>query len=593
MKKIFHAITLMLIVATLFQCRKEPGYVGTPDPDPVPVAITPNPITANLQGNILDENDQPAEGVSITVGSSSTVTNNTGYFKIDNAGLDKKNTMVLAQKTGYFKGIRLFAATSGTNYITIKLIKKIQAGTVDAINGGTVTLTNGSSVALPANGIKIASSGNAYTGTVNVFAQYIDPSSADIGKIVPGSFAAIDKDGKTVVLTSYGMMAVELESAAGEKLQIKEGAVATLTSPIPAAAMASAPATIPLWYVDEQTGLWREEGTATKQGNNYVGDVKHFSFWNCDLSNEAVMLTMRILNANNSPLVNTAVKLTRVSGWVTSVTGYTDSLGQVSGLVPYNVMLSMEILDPCGAISYSQNIPALTQNTDLGNIIVSSSTSGLVTVKGKLLDCNDQPVTNGFAMITFGNSFRYATTDANGNYETSFVTCPNSGSTASIEAYDMGTGGNGQHSASVIVNLTTPVSNLADIVVCDATTSIYINYNIDGVDYYWNQPNAFQMFGVNFPGSISIQADNQPDTRLFTLSIEGTSVGTFPATFTSTDAFPNGGTVFYLPGFIGTITNYATSWPDFFEGSFSGQYTHSSTGSTVHTINGTFRIQHQ
>jgi hypothetical protein len=44
---------------------------------------------------------------------------------------------------------------------------------------------------------------------------------------------ADDKDAKRVFLTSYGMMAVELQSTAGERLQLKSGSTATLTSPIP------------------------------------------------------------------------------------------------------------------------------------------------------------------------------------------------------------------------------------------------------------------------------------------------------------------------------------------------------------------------
>ncbi|MFT3907788.1 MAG: hypothetical protein QM737_00050 [Ferruginibacter sp.] len=602
MKKIIQTALSLLVIISLFQCRKDPDYIGTPDPVPVIVTPDPAPITANLQGNIVDESGLPAAGVSVKAGSQTTSTDAKGYFRINNASLDKKNTLVVAQKTGYFKGMRHFAATSGTNYVFIKLIKKTDAGTVDAAAGGTVTLSNGGTVSLPANGIVVAASGSGYTGPVHVYAQYIDPSATDIAATVPGSFDGIDKDGKNVVLTSYGMMAVELESASGEKLQIKDGSVATLTSPIPSAAAATAPASIPLWFVDEQIGLWREEGTATKQGNNYVGDVKHFTFWNCDFPNASVTLSMTILNPSNLPLVNTAVRITRPgTSWLTSRTDYTDSLGQVSGLVPSNEALLLEVLDPCGNTSYSQNISGLTQDTDLGNITVAGSSAGVLNIVGRLVDCSNQPVTNGYVIITFGNTYRNASTDANGYYEAAFVVCPGSASTASILAVDRGTGGGAQYSTNVVVNLTTPVSNLADIVVCDTPADAYINYNIDGVDYYWTPQNSFQMFGMYYPATggpgtdaTLFQADNQPGPRQFYMNVATAStVGTYPSTVTSTDAFPPGGSVFFLPGFTTTITSYASSWPDYFEGSFSGQYTHSSTGSTVHTINGTFRIQHQ
>ena len=53
---------------------------------------------------------------------------------------------------------------------------------------------------------------------------------------------------------------------------------------------------MPLWYFDEQKGMWVEEGVATKQGNQYVGTVNHFTDWNCDIPSEwNTVITGRIL----------------------------------------------------------------------------------------------------------------------------------------------------------------------------------------------------------------------------------------------------------------------------------------------------------
>ncbi|RYF43459.1 MAG: hypothetical protein EOO27_44290, partial [Comamonadaceae bacterium] len=59
--------------------------------------------------------------------------------------------------------------------------------------GGDATLSNGSKVSLPANGIVDAATGAAYTGSVKVYAAYIDPSSQDIAQVIPGSLTANDK----------------------------------------------------------------------------------------------------------------------------------------------------------------------------------------------------------------------------------------------------------------------------------------------------------------------------------------------------------------------------------------------------------------
>ena len=483
MNRIYRAFSLLLLSIIFVNCQKELNYIGDPDLNPiVPEVVVPEPITANLQGNVFDENNLPAGGVTITVGTKTTITTSTGYFRINDASLDKRTSLVVAQKSGYFKGLRVFSATSGANQIVIKLIKRTLAGTVSSATGGSTILPNGAIVALPANAIVTASSGAAFIGTVNVYAAYIDPSASDIATRVPGSFAGTDKNGGRVLLTSYGMMAVELESAAGEKLQIKTGSVATLTTPIPTAAQSIAPSTISLWSVDEQTGLWVEDGTATKQGNTYVGDVKHFSFWNCDVSAQSIRISMTLHNSDSLPLVHVTVRITRSgTGWQSVGYGYTDSLGHVSGVVPPNETLLVEVLDPCGNVVYSQTVAPLTQTTDLGILTVSGSTVNVVTLQGKLLDCSGTGVANGYAIITTANNIvRYAATDANGNFEVVFISCTGSTSTAQIIGIDQTSQ---QQSSLITVTVLAPLTVIPSITVCGTSSAQFINYTLDGVNY--------------------------------------------------------------------------------------------------------------
>lgn len=115
---------------------------------------------------------------------------------------------------------------------------------------------------------------------------------------MPGDLRGISTDGSLKTLTTYGMAAVELTGALGELLQIAPGQKASLTMPIPVAILSNAPATIPLWSFDEAKGLWKEEGQAIKTGSNYVGDVSHFSFWNCDVPNNYVQFNCTVKNSD-------------------------------------------------------------------------------------------------------------------------------------------------------------------------------------------------------------------------------------------------------------------------------------------------------
>jgi len=136
---------------------------------------------------------------------------------------------------------------------------------------------------------------------------------------------ADDKNKKRVILKSYGMLAVELESSSGERLQIADGKTARITIPIPTSIQSPAPASISLWYVDEKTGIWKEEGDALKTGTGYVGDVKHFTFWNCDVGSPAVKLSLTIQTPDGLPLAYSAVTLKSLDSSYGHVDGFTDT----------------------------------------------------------------------------------------------------------------------------------------------------------------------------------------------------------------------------------------------------------------------------
>jgi hypothetical protein len=593
MRAIYRSIALIITSVFLFQCQKDLSYVGSGDQG---VVVLPDPISSNLTGNVFDENGQPASGVQIAVGSKTATTDNRGYFRINNASLDKNASLVTAEKSGYFKAYRSFGATSGTNQVVIKLVKKTLAGTINAATGGEVSLSNGTRISLPANGVVLASNSSDYTGTINVYASYIDPTSSDILQTVPGSFMANNKDGKRVLLSSYGMMAVELESSSAAKLQIKSGTTATLTSPIPTAAQGSAPASISLWYVDEATGLWKEEGTAAKQGNNYVGTVKHFTYWNCDMQLNTIQFTATLVTSGGQPLVHASVVIRPTTGiYYGSAHGYTDSLGQVSGPIPANLPLLLEVHDQCDNVVYSQNIGPFSQNTNLGTITVavSSSSPSLVIVKGKLLTCSNTNVVNGYAIISIGNWVHYAGVDANGNFITNFLVCGGTASNVQVLGIDATNQQQSNLSSFAITQQTTDVGN---ITACGTSAAQFINYTIDGTSYNiggssdsltaYTQGMGGNPTAAPFITNINGFHNGTPVTSIsLSFSHPTQAAGTYPATNFSVQNYNQ--TSIIAP-FNVIITNYPAAAGQFYEGTFSGSF---GAGGVTHTASGSFKVR--
>ena len=582
--KIFHRFILLALACILFnQCQREVSYIGSGDAGSI---VFPNPLRANIQGNVLDENSQPAENAIVKVGSQTTTTDAKGYFRINDAVLDKNATLVTAERSGYFTAYRTFSATSGTNQVLIKLTKKNLSGTVSATNGGDVNLSNGTKITLPAGGIIKASDNSDYAGDVEVYASYIDPTAQDILQTVPGSFLANDKDGKRVFLKSYGMMAVELQSAAGERLQIKPGNTAMLTSPIPASLQATAPASISLWYVDERTGLWTEQGLATKQGDNFVGSVTHFSFWNCDISVPAVTLSANLKTSTDEPLVNAWVVIT--ADTTGSASSYTDSMGQVSGLVPAGKSLVLEVRDNCGAAIYSQSIGSYNDNTDLGAITVSSSSPAVVTVTGTLTSCGGTPVSNGYAIVTIDNLVHYADVDANGNFSTNYVLC--NANVASVQVLGVDDAAQ-QQGTAVNSPIAVPTTNVGSLSACGNSSSQFVNYSLDGTSYSISSSDSLTAFTQSQgTGSSTTYIDGLKiatgDRLSFKFAHTANVPGTYPLINMEVQHYAN---LNIVQPFNVIITAFPQTIGDFYVGSFSGQF--EDTSSVTHNITASFRVR--
>ena len=580
MKRVYRLL-LVLVPVLFFQCQKG-----------VDVSFESNNnnnvnFKGTVQGNILDENGKPAANVQVTVGSTTINTDARGYFRITNVALNKNLSMVTAEKQGYFKAYRSFNATSGANQVLIRLVKKSLVGTVNASSGGEVSLSNGAKIALPANSVMLAS-GASYSGSVKMYASFIDPSSSEISQTVPGSFMADDINNKRVALASYGMMAVELESSTGEKLQIKSGSTAQLTSPIPSALQASAPASISLWYMDEKKGIWKEEGVATKNGNTYIGEVKHFSFWNCDIGLPAVNISLTIKNNKSVPLVHVLVRI-KTNGAAGYAYGWTDSLGHVSGLVPSNENLILEVLDPCNNVAYSQNIGPFAQATDLGTITVPAIVVSSVTVKGKLQNCTGAAVTKGYAIVRIDNMSRYVSVNQNGEFSASFLACSASGSNVEVLGVDDGALQQGTVQTFPVV---LPETNTGNISACGTSTATFINYTLDGttyslanIDSIVGGPDSLMLNSTPVMGT-QIAGDDFANGKSIQFQFTGVGAGVHPMAQLSVQSFKN---VSLVQPFNVTLTAFAQNTGSFYEGSFTGQF--KDAQSLTHNISASFKVR--
>jgi hypothetical protein len=465
----------------------DPGGNGNPPPGNGGNTVNDNiMVSASVRGIVVNENNLPVAGAVVTSGTNTTTTDSYGAFRFNNISLSKANGYVKVTRTGYFTGSRTFISIAGrTHNVRIKLLPKTNTGSFAGSAGGTINITGGGKLVMPANAVTDAS-GNAYAGTVNVAMRWIDPASNDLPNILPGDLRAVTTTNEERGLQTFGMLGVELTDNSGQPVKIATGKKAELTFPVPASLQANAPATIDLWHFDETTGRWKQEGTATRTGNNYIAQVSHFSFWNCDASFPVVNLCMTVVNAgNNSPLNNTQVRIKRPNG--SYGYGRTDSSGNLCGKVPKNEALVLEIIGQCdfNEVMYSQNIGPFSGDASLGTIASTLVATNTLTITGTLVNCSNVNVTNGVAIIYTSNANSYSVPVTDGAFSLTIVRCAGEAVNFSILGVDYATL---QQGMPVSGSGTSGTVNVGTVQACGTSSTQFFELMIDGNPFNFAAP---------------------------------------------------------------------------------------------------------
>jgi hypothetical protein len=426
---------------------------------------------------------------------------------------------------------------------------------------------------------------------VHVAAFWINPKAADLNLIMPGDLRGINTAGSIKLLETYGMAAIELTGASGELLQIAPGIKATLTMPIPASLSATAPASIPLWYFDETNGLWKEQGSAVKTGSSYVGDVSHFSYWNCDypLAN-AVQFDCTLVDLFGNPISNLQVWINYPNGQITGSHGTTNENGYAAGLIPGNAQLVLVVynyMSGCGNNPiYTQPFTSTNASISLGTIAVPNS-SNVATITGTLSNCNSQPVTNGYIMMYLGNQYTRHNVNTTGNFSFTSLICGNNNNATFIGG-DITTL---QEGTPVNFTLATGPNNIGNLVACGTSVTEFVNYSINGsptsiippVGIIHQGPDTFNI------NSMQISAfDNNTSSVNMGINTQNISTGSTQALgyFTTSQI---GQTTIPVPILV-NITEYG-SIGQFISGNFIGSVTGTAPPNNSYTITCNFRVK--
>ena len=351
--------------------------------------------TVSVMGIVRNTGNAPINMAVVRsiFGGEETRTDANGVFFLNNILVYDKLGYITIEKPGFHKGSRSFLPLEqGSNRVNIQLLPMTLSGSFNSNSGGQIT-AGLLQLNFPANAIQ--QYGQPYNGIVNVYAQALDPSSAEMFDQMPGELLGGMNDSLRL-LRSFGMATIELRDANYQLLQLQDSTFATLHFTIPEDLVAEAPASIDWWSFDETAGYWKHEGLAQKQGSVYVGSASHFSWWNCDIPENFVDFNGFVNSVDGIPISDAQINVV-TSGIGAGIT-YTNSEGEFKSRVPNNRSFTLNIKLKCGttnnwATAYSENI---TSEVSPITGQYTASLENRFPISGNLVNCEGQPVAFGY-----------------------------------------------------------------------------------------------------------------------------------------------------------------------------------------------------
>lgn len=260
------------------------------------------------------------------------------------------------------------------------LMQPVVLGTTfDAGVGTDLTVGGDVLVSVPANAL-VDEADVLYAGTVTTELTVVDPSVSL--ELMPGDYTSRGPGGGTSPIQSYGALSVTFTGSNGEVLDLAAGQTADINIPVAEAERASPPLATPLFYYDDQTGYWIEEGAATLATlasglQVFAGQVSHFTTWNADEEYVPVFVNGCVQRLTGGGYPNVRVDATGVD-YLGSSRAITDTNGQFS--IP--VRPGSRVLITVGDGLQSGTIQVTTGSTDstVADCLVASAGSSTINL---------------------------------------------------------------------------------------------------------------------------------------------------------------------------------------------------------------------
>ncbi len=469
-------LVALLFVGLISSCSKD----STTEIDVINDIPEPTKkVFSTVHGLIYNNQDELVEAAEITVGDDTVMSDENGFFTVSGF-YNEKGERIKVKKPGYFTANGLIVPSVDAR-IKVNIILESDGSTINFSSAEDREIQiEESSVTLAADAYQDVND-NPYQGTVTVSAKYTDPTSEDFSKKYPGHMASKESLDRGIV--PFSIITVDLYDESGQQLQISQDAQVAMR--VPDDLLSAAPMTVPLWYLDDQSGLWIQEGEATLDGNHYRATVSHFTDWMVGVSGEFYTITGTVTQDGEVyPDADMGITYSNQYSFRTSFRSDDQGRYTLRIVVILDLGISysygINVISQCGKILYEQNMLQLTEADMTLDINVTGAES--FRLFGNIYcESPDSKVTDGYILLEFAESSvsEVIASDSEGNFEFFYEDCGLG--RATVRAYDPT---NQTKSRAIPITTANDGSAPLEIDICEEELTSSVTFSVDGENDY-------------------------------------------------------------------------------------------------------------